>query len=74
MERLFRFSIDVSLSPEEFWDLRLEMSDKLRERLDTLQPDRREDVKRRSIAAFQQYAIPSGLSFPAEVRLVSARK
>ena len=74
LERLFRFSIDVPLSPEDFWNLRMEMSDKLRERLATLQPNICEDVKRRSIAAFQEYASVHGLSFPAEVRLVSARK
>ncbi|AHG92915.1 putative ubiquinone/menaquinone biosynthesis methyltransferase UbiE (plasmid) [Gemmatirosa kalamazoonensis] len=74
MERLFRFSIDVPLSPEDFWDLRMEMSDKLRERLATLQPGSFQDVKRRSIAAFQGYSSANGLSFPAEVRLVSARK
>ena len=74
MERLFRFSIDVPLSPEDFWNLRMDMSEKLRERLATLQPDRFEDLKRRSIAAFQEYSSANGLSFPAEVRLVSARK
>jgi len=74
VERLFRFSIDVPLSPEDFWNLRMEMADKLRERLATLQPDSFEDLKRRAIAAFQEYSSANGLSFPAEVRLVSARK
>ena len=74
VERLVRFSIDVPLSPEEFWGFRLEMAEKLRERLATLPPDRLEDVKRRSIAAFQPYSRANGLSFPAEVLLVSARK
>jgi len=74
VERLFRFSIDVPLSPEDFWNLRLEISEKLRERLATLQPDRLDDLKRQSIAAFQHYSSANGLSFPAEVRLVSARK
>jgi SAM-dependent methyltransferase len=74
VERLFRFSIDVPLSPEDFWNLRLEMADKLRERLATLPPGSSEDLKRRSIAAFREYSSANGLSFPAEVRLVSARK
>jgi SAM-dependent methyltransferase len=74
VERLFRFSIDVPLSPEDFWNLRLEMADKLRERLATLPPESFEDLKRRSIAAFREYSSARGLSFPAEVRLVSARK
>lgn len=74
VERLFRFSIEVPLSAEDFWNLRMEMSEKLRERLATLRPDILEDVKRRSIAAFREYSSANGLSFPAEVRLVSARK
>ena len=74
VERLFRFSIDVPLSPEDFWNLRLEISEKLRERLATLLPDLFEDLKRRSIAAFHEYASASGLSFPGEALLVSARK
>jgi SAM-dependent methyltransferase len=74
VERLFHFSIDVPLSPEDFWTFRMEMSEKLRERLATLQPDRLDDLKQQSIAEFQHYSSGSGLSFPAEVRLVSARK
>ena len=74
VERLLRFSINVALSPEDFWDLRMEMSEKLRERLAGLPPERFDDVKRRSISAFRDYSSASGLSFPAEVRLVSARK
>jgi len=73
-ERLFRFSIDVPVSPDDFWDLRMEMSDKLRERLATLQHDRFDEVKAQSIAAFHEYSSANGLSFPAEVRLVSVRK
>ena len=74
VERLFRFSIDVPLSPEGFWNLRMEMSEKLRERLATVQPDLLDDLKRPSIAPFHEYSSASGLSFPAEVLLVSARK
>ena len=74
VERLFRFSIDVALSPEAFWDLRMEMADKLRERLATLPREQFEDLKGRTLAAFREFASPKGLSFPAEVRLVSARK
>ena len=73
-ERLFRFSIDVQLSPEDFWDLRMEMSEKLKERLSALPPDRFAALKRQAIAAFREYSNANVLSFPTEVRLVSARK
>lgn len=74
VERLFRFSIDVTLSPEDFWTLRCEMSEKLRERLATLPPAALEDVKCQAIDSFQQYSVADGLSFPAQVLIVSARK
>jgi len=73
-ERLFRFPINVSLSVEEFWNLRLEMSEKLRQRLATLAPDTLSDLKRQALDAFRSYSTAAGLSFPAEVLIVSGRK
>jgi len=73
-ERLIRFPIDVSMSDEEFWDLRLEMSEKLRQRLATLAPDALSDLKRQALDAFRTYSTAAGLSFPAEVLIVSGRK
>lgn len=73
-ERLFRFSIDVSLSLEEFWNLRLEMSEKLRQRLATLAPGTSSDLQRQALDAFRAYSTAAGLSFPAEVLIVSGRK
>jgi SAM-dependent methyltransferase len=73
-ERLFHFPINVSLSDEEFWNLRLEMSEKLRQRLATLPPDALSDLKRQALDAFRTYATTAGLSFPAEALIVSGRK
>ena len=73
-ERLFRFQINVSQSVEEFWNLRLEMSEKLRQRLATLTPDTMGDLKQKALDAFRPYATAEGLSFPAEVLIVSGRK
>jgi SAM-dependent methyltransferase len=73
-ERLFRFPIDVSLSLEEFWNLRLEMAKKLRQRLATLAPDTSSELKRQALDAFRTYSTAAGLSFPAEVLIVSGRK
>jgi enediyne biosynthesis protein CalE5 len=73
-ERLVRFPINVSLSVEEFWNLRLEMSEKLRQRLATLAPDTLSDLKRKALDAFRTYSTAAGLSFPAEVLIVSGRK
>jgi len=73
-ERLYRFPIEVSLSLEGFWDLRLEMAKKLRERLAILAPDTLNDLKRQALEAFRTYSTAAGLSFPAEVLVVSGRK
>ena len=73
-ERLFQFHINVSQSVEEFWNLRLEMSEKLRQRLATLAPDTMGDLKQKALDAFRPYSTAEGLSFPAEVLIVSGRK
>ena len=73
-ERLVHFPINVSLSLEEFWNLRLEMAKKLRERLETLAPDTLSDLKRQVLDAFRPYSTAAGLSIPAEVLVVSGRK
>jgi SAM-dependent methyltransferase len=73
-ERIVRFPIDVTLSVEEFWNLRLEMAKKLRQRLATLAPDTSSDLKRQALDAFRAYSTAAGLSFPAEVLIVSGRK
>jgi len=73
-ERLFRFPINVSQSVEEFWNLRLEIAEKLRQRLATLAPDTLSDLKRQALDAFRTYSTGAGFSFPAEVLIVSGRK
>ena len=73
-ERLFQFQINVSHSVEEFWNLRLEMSEKLRQRLATLTPDTLGDLKQKAVDAFRPYSTAEGLSFPAEVLIVSGRR
>ena len=73
-EHLFQFQINVSQSVEEFWNLRLEMSEKLRQRLATLTPDTMGDLKQKALDTFRPYSTAEGLSFPAEVLIVSGRK
>src|SRR5262249_51410126 len=63
-ERLLRFPIKVSLSVEEFWNLRLDMAKKLRERLASLAPDTLGDLKRQALDAFRTYSTGAGFSFP----------
>jgi ubiquinone/menaquinone biosynthesis C-methylase UbiE len=73
-ERLLQFSIKASVSIEDFWTLRCEMSEKLREKLAILSKEQMVEVKRQAIDALRPYDADGGMSFPAEVLIVAGRK
>ncbi len=74
VERLFRFSINAPLSGEDFWNLRCDMSEKLRQRLAALPTETFKELKQQALDAFRIYETASGVSFPAQALIVSARK
>jgi SAM-dependent methyltransferase len=71
-ERLLQFNIQAPIPPEEFWTLRTEMSERLREKLATLSAEQLTAVKRQTIEALREYSTNGGMSFPAQVLIVSA--
>jgi SAM-dependent methyltransferase len=71
-ERLLQFAIEAPISVEDFWSLRLEMSDKLRERLAAISKDQMMEVNRQALESLREYSTDRGMSFPAEVLIVSA--
>lgn len=73
-ERLLKFDIRAPLSPEEFWTMRREMSDKLRSRLDALSESQIDEIKREVIERARAFVKNGLLRFPAEVLVVSGRK
>jgi hypothetical protein len=73
-EHLFRFSMDTPLSVEGYWTLRCDMAEKLRQRLAALPPEAFTELKKQTLDAFRSYIKGQGLSFPAEVLIVSGRK
>jgi ubiquinone/menaquinone biosynthesis C-methylase UbiE len=73
-ERLLRFSIRASISVENFWTLRYEMSEKLRTKLAILSKQQLAELKREVIEALSAYFSDRGISFPTEVLIVSGRK
>jgi SAM-dependent methyltransferase len=73
-EGLLRFSIQASISVEHFWTLRCEMSEKLRTKIAILSKQQMAALKREIIEAFTTYSSDRGVSFPAEVLIVSGRK
>jgi ubiquinone/menaquinone biosynthesis C-methylase UbiE len=73
-ERLLQFAIQSPLSVEDFWTLRSEMSEKLREKLRTLSAGTLAEVKRQALEAMRPYSTGHSISFPAEVLIVSGSK
>jgi SAM-dependent methyltransferase len=73
-ERKFHFSIDAPLTVEEFWNLRCDMSERLRQRLAALSTEALTELKKQALHAFRSYEKGAGVSFPAEVLIVSGRK
>jgi len=73
-ERLLRFTIQASISLEEFWKLRLEMSEKLRAKIETLSKDQITEVTRQALESLGEFATERGMSFPAEVLMVRGAK
>ena len=70
-ERLLQFIIQAPLSVEEFWTLRQEMSDKLREKMAMLSKEQATEVKSEMLEALREYSTENGMSFRAEVLIVS---
>jgi len=59
-ERLLQFTIQASTSVEDFWTLRCEMSEKLREKLATLSGEQLTEVKRRALEVLRKYSTERG--------------
>jgi ubiquinone/menaquinone biosynthesis C-methylase UbiE len=73
-ERVFQFTIQASVSLEEFWTLRTEMSESLRNKLAKLSSDQMAGVKRETLEALRTYSKAGAVSMPAEVLIVSGSK
>jgi ubiquinone/menaquinone biosynthesis C-methylase UbiE len=73
-ERLLQFRIQAAIPLEDFWTLRIEMSEKLREKIARLSNDQMNEVRREALESLGEYVADSGMSFPAEVLIVSGTK
>jgi SAM-dependent methyltransferase len=73
-ERLLQFTVDAPVSVEDFWTLRCEMSEKLREKVALLPKEQFTELRRQSLAALREYSTDRGMSFPAEILIVSGSK
>ena len=73
-ERLVQFTIDAPMPVEDFWALRLEMSEKLREKINVLPPERMTELTSQTLESIREYSTGRGISFPAEILIVSGSK
>jgi SAM-dependent methyltransferase len=73
-ERLLRFTIQAPISAEDFWTLRCEMSEKLREKVAVLSREQLTEARRQALEALRGYSTAGGMSFPAQVLIVSGTK
>jgi ubiquinone/menaquinone biosynthesis C-methylase UbiE len=74
-ERLLQFKIEAeAVSVEDFWNLRREMSEKLSEKFATLSEQQKLKVTQEMLSSLAEYSTANGMSFPAEVLIVSGSK
>jgi SAM-dependent methyltransferase len=73
-ERLFQFTMRASISVEDFFALRLEVSEKLREKFSMLSPQQKSELQREALEAIRQYSTGGEIRLPAEVLIVSGAK
>jgi ubiquinone/menaquinone biosynthesis C-methylase UbiE len=74
IERQLKFQIEAGISFEQFWQLRTEMSETLREKMGGLKPAQLPTIKQAAADAAQRYFVGGKMSLPAEALIVSGRK
>jgi hypothetical protein len=74
IERQLNFQIEAAISFEQFWQLRTEMSETLREKMARLTPAQLPIIKQAVADAARRYFMSGQMSFPAEALIVSGRK
>src|SRR5213078_370793 len=74
IERQLDFQIEAAISLEQFWQLRTEMSETLREKMAGLRPAQLLTIKQAAADAAQRYFVSGKMNFPAEALIVSGRK
>jgi ubiquinone/menaquinone biosynthesis C-methylase UbiE len=73
-ERQLNFQIKAAISFEQFWQVRTEMSETLREKMAGLAPAQISTIKQAVADAARRYFVSGTMSFPAEALIVSGRK
>ncbi len=74
IERQLNFQIEAAISFDQFWQLRTEMSETLREKMAGLAPAQLPTIKQAVADAARRYFVSGKMSFPAEALIVSGKK
>src|SRR5262249_49346298 len=73
-ERTLNFQIEAAISFEQYWQMRTEMSETLREKMAKLAPAQLPSVKQAVADLARRYFVRGTMSFPAEALIVCGRK
>lgn len=70
-ERLLQFTIEIPLTIDDYWALRMDMSDKLRTKLSSLPSEQLASIRQQVSSDAAAYSSDGVIRFPAEVFIVS---
>jgi SAM-dependent methyltransferase len=73
-ERAFRFQIEAPISPSEYWELRSETSDTLREKLAKLSAEQVLRVRQEVLEAVGEFFPNDQMNLPAQMIIVTGKK
>jgi hypothetical protein len=73
-ERVIEFDIAASISPLEFWTMRSQMSDTLRDKLNQLSQDEQRQVAGEIEQAVGKFFPENQMKFPAQMIIVTGKK
>src|SRR5436190_23510057 len=74
IERRLNFQVEAAIPFEQFWRLRTEMSDSLREKMARLTPAQLPTAKEAVADAARKYFASGTMSLPAEALIVTGKK
>jgi len=74
IERKLNFQIEAAISFEQFWQLRTEMSETVREKMARVTPAELPAVKQAVADGVRRYFVNGTMSFPAQALIVCGRK
>jgi ubiquinone/menaquinone biosynthesis C-methylase UbiE len=73
-ERVFRFDIAAPMSAEEFWDMRSEISETLRDKLRKFSAAEKWQIAQQIKAAVREFFPNNQMKFPAQMHIVTGEK